>query len=163
MTTSSPRAARAASSSRDELPLIAQHAEVAHHLVDIGQPRLGHAAQRQPQLQHIFPGAYVPSLREALLAIESAGFSTRDVENLRLHYALTMQHWLERFEKHADRVARRFDADFVRAWRLYLASSIAAFGCGSVQLFQLLFARPGYRSAWTRAGWTTEPHGAAQA
>jgi cyclopropane-fatty-acyl-phospholipid synthase len=113
--------------------------------------------------KRIFPGAYIPSLREMLLVIEPWSLLPLDVEDLRWHYVKTLEHWLERFEKHADLVARRFDAGFVRAWRLYLASSIAAFGCGSVQLFQLLFARPGYRSAWTRAGWTTEPHGAAQA
>ena len=30
---------------------------------------------------------------------------------------------------------------FVRAWRLYLAGSIAAFTTGSLQLFQVAFAR----------------------
>jgi cyclopropane-fatty-acyl-phospholipid synthase len=34
-----------------------------------------------------------------------------------------------------------FDAAFVRAWRLYLAGSIAAFTTGTLQLFQVLFAR----------------------
>jgi cyclopropane-fatty-acyl-phospholipid synthase len=74
-----------------------------------------------------------------------------DVEDLRPHYAKTLEHWLERFEKHADAIEERFDASFLRAWRLYLASSIAAFRCGSVQLFQVLFARPDYQTAWTRA------------
>jgi cyclopropane-fatty-acyl-phospholipid synthase len=34
-----------------------------------------------------------------------------------------------------------FDKFFVRAWRLYLAGSKAAFTTGSLQLFQVLFAR----------------------
>jgi cyclopropane-fatty-acyl-phospholipid synthase len=92
-----------------------------------------------------------------LLVLEPWSLSPLDVEDLRWHYVKTLEHWLERFEKHAAVVERRFDASFVRAWRLYLASSIAAFGCGSVQLFQLLFARPGWRSDWTRAGWYAAP------
>ena len=100
--------------------------------------------------RRIFPGAYIPSLREMLLVLEPCGLSMLDVEDLRPHYAKTLEHWLERFEKRADEIQRRFDASFVRTWRLYLASSIAAFRCGSVQLFQVLFARPDYPAAWTR-------------
>jgi cyclopropane-fatty-acyl-phospholipid synthase len=101
--------------------------------------------------RRIFPGAYIPSLREMLLVLEPNGLSMLDVEDLRPHYARTLEEWLKRFEKHAGAIERRFDASFVRAWRLYLASSIAAFRCGSVQLFQVLFARPEYPAAWTRA------------
>jgi cyclopropane-fatty-acyl-phospholipid synthase len=101
--------------------------------------------------RRIFPGAYIPSLREMLLVLEPWNLCMLDVEDLRPHYAKTLEHWLERFEKHADAIQERFDARFVRAWRLYLASSIAAFRRGSVQLFQVVFARPDYRAAWTRA------------
>jgi cyclopropane-fatty-acyl-phospholipid synthase len=44
-----------------------------------------------------------------------------------------------------------FDEAFVRAWRLYLAGSLAAFRSGSLQLFQVLFARHGSNEIpWTR-------------
>jgi cyclopropane-fatty-acyl-phospholipid synthase len=101
--------------------------------------------------RRIFPGAYIPSLREMLLVLEPWNLCMLDVEDLRPHYAKTLEHWLERFEKHVAAIEARFDASFVRAWRLYLASSIAAFRCGSVQLFQVLFARPDHQAAWTRA------------
>ena len=39
-----------------------------------------------------------------------------------------------------------YDSDFVRAWRLYLAGSVAAFTTGSLQLFQVVFA-PGTSNA----------------
>ncbi|MCZ6575565.1 MAG: cyclopropane-fatty-acyl-phospholipid synthase, partial [Gammaproteobacteria bacterium] len=49
-------------------------------------------------------------------------------------------------------VSSMFDQDFVRAWRLYLSASIAAFTTGSLQLFQITFARPLDTSVpWTRA------------
>jgi len=36
-----------------------------------------------------------------------------------------------------------FDERFVRAWRMYLATSQAAFDIGSLQLYQMLFAPVG--------------------
>jgi cyclopropane-fatty-acyl-phospholipid synthase len=82
---------------------------------------------------------------------EPRGFSVLDVENLRLHYAKTLEHWLARFEARRDEVRERFDDDFVRAWRLYLAGSIAGFTTGWLQLFQVVFSRPGNnRVPWTR-------------
>jgi cyclopropane-fatty-acyl-phospholipid synthase len=101
--------------------------------------------------RRIFPGAYAPSLREIMQVLEPRSFSVLDVENLRLHYALTLQHWHERFEAVAPRVEAMFDAAFVRAWRLYLVGSLAAFRTGSLQLFQVLFARHGCNEIpWTR-------------
>jgi cyclopropane-fatty-acyl-phospholipid synthase len=90
--------------------------------------------------RRIFPGAYPPSLREMMAIFEPNRLAVLDVENLRLHYARTLEHWLERFEKSADTVAQMFDQRFVRTWRMYLASSVAAFQTGCLQLFQVLFA-----------------------
>jgi cyclopropane-fatty-acyl-phospholipid synthase len=103
--------------------------------------------------KRIFPGAYPPTLREVLAGIiEPRRFSVLDVENLRLHYARTLAHWLARFESATARVAAMFDETFVRAWRLYLAGSQASFNTGFLQLFQLTFARSGDNEvAWTRA------------
>lgn len=70
---------------------------------------------------------------------EPNGLSVVDVENIRLHYALTLRHWLERYELAVDRVRAMFDETFVRMWRLYLAGSVAAFESGTLQLFQVAF------------------------
>lgn len=102
--------------------------------------------------KRIFPGAYPPTLREALSVLEPFGFSILDVENLRLHYARTLRHWLSRFEASTDRVATMYDVEFVRTWRLYLAGSVAGFEVGALQLFQIVFARPDLNDLpWTRA------------
>ncbi len=102
--------------------------------------------------KHIFPGAHPPTLREMMQIFEPANLSILDVENLRLHYAQTLRHWLARFERSAQRVVGMFDERFVRAWRLYLAGSVAAFATGSLQLFQVSFARPQHNEIpWTRA------------
>jgi cyclopropane-fatty-acyl-phospholipid synthase len=101
--------------------------------------------------QRIFPGGYPPSLRESMDVFEPQNFSVLDVENLRMHYAKTLEHWLGRFESSFDTVVRMKGLEFARAWRLYLCGSVAAFRTGSLQLFQVLFA--GSRSpfiVWTR-------------
>ena len=102
--------------------------------------------------KRIFPGAYPPTLREMMDLFEPNGLSVLDVENIRLHYAKTLEAWLARYEENVDVVRSMFDETFVRAWRLYLAGSIAAFTTGKLQLFQVLFARSGVNDVpWTRA------------
>ena len=91
--------------------------------------------------KRIFPGAYMPTVREAMEVLEPWDFSVLDIENLRPHYAKTLENWLERFEKSAERVSEMFGPEFVRAWRLYLAGSVAGFRVGTLQLFQVVFAR----------------------
>jgi cyclopropane-fatty-acyl-phospholipid synthase len=127
-------------------------------LDDHGRGLLHFIGRNQPTLlnpwirKRIFPGAYPPTLREVFEhVLEPQAFSVLDVENLRLHYAKTLEHWRRRFDGAAADVDRMFDGTFVRAWRLYLAGSEAAFSTGSMQLFQVLFA-PGTSNAiaWTR-------------
>jgi len=63
-----------------------------------------------------------------------------DVENIRLHYAKTLDWWWQLYEESRDKVANMFDENFVRMWRLYLAGSRAAFVTGEMQLFQVVFS-----------------------
>jgi cyclopropane-fatty-acyl-phospholipid synthase len=102
--------------------------------------------------KRIFPGAYPPTLREMMDLFEPNGLCVLDVENIRLHYAKTLEWWLQRYEENVDAVRDMFDETFVRAWRLYLTGSIAAFLNGTLQLFQVLYARHGAKNVpWTRA------------
>jgi len=125
-----------------------EHGRGLLHFIGRNQP-----APLTPWIRkRIFPGAYPPTLREVFeRVLEPHDLSVTDVENLRLHYAKTIDHWLGRFEGAAGAVEQMFDETFVRAWRLYLAGSQAAFTTGSMQLFQVVFAR-GTSSAipWTR-------------
>jgi len=102
--------------------------------------------------KRIFPGAYVPALSEVLPILEQWRFTVLDIENLRLHYARTLEEWLSRYEKNFESVTSRYGMSFARMWRLYLAGSAAAFQTGSLQLFQITFA--GNKCAevpWSRA------------
>ena len=104
--------------------------------------------------RRIFPGAYPPTPGEVLTAVlEPWDFSVLDLENLRLHYMRTLQHWRSRFESSVEHAASLFDPAFVRSWRLFLAGSEAAFAAGWLQLFQVSFARGRDNELpWTRAG-----------
>lgn len=102
--------------------------------------------------RRIFPGAYPPTLAQITQILEPRDFAVLDVENLRLHYALTLRHWCERFERAAEPIRQRLGERFVRMWRLYLCGSRAAFQCGSLHLFQVVFARSTNNAIpWTRA------------
>jgi cyclopropane-fatty-acyl-phospholipid synthase len=92
--------------------------------------------------KRIFPNAHAPALSEVFeRVLEPWDFSVLDVENLRRHYVETLAHWLQRFESSASASEAMFDEAFVRGWRLYLSGSQAAFTAGSLQLFQVVFAR----------------------
>jgi cyclopropane-fatty-acyl-phospholipid synthase len=119
------------------------------HFIGRNQP----ARYSRWMAKRIFPGAYIPALRQALEIFEHRNYSVLDVENLRLHYAKTLEHWLDHFEKSQQQILSMYDARFVRAWRLYLAGSLVAFLSGSLQLFQVVFAGPRCRPIW----WTRAP------
>ncbi len=117
------------------------------HTIGRSQPRPLDAWIRK----RIFPGGYAPSLAEMSEIFEPYRFSVLDVENLRPHYAKTCQAWLDNFEAVEDQVADMYSEEFVRAWRLYLAGSVASFQYGTMQLYQVLFAPAGNNDVpWTR-------------
>jgi len=90
--------------------------------------------------KRIFPGTHVPAITELMAMFQDGGFSVLDVENLRLHYAETLRHWQQRYLAVRDQVRADYDAQFARAWTLYLAGARAAFLAGTIQLFQVVFA-----------------------
>ena len=116
---------------------LTQNGRALVHTIGRNRPRLMNAWIEK----RIFPGAYPPTLKEMMEIFEPNRFSVLDVENLRLHYAKTLAHWLARYDASEDQVQKEFGEDFARAWRLYLAGSQAAFLAGGLQLFQVVFTR----------------------
>jgi len=100
----------------------------------------------------IFPNAHPPALSEMMRIFEPNGFAVLDVENLRLHYERTAQHWLARFQRAWPEIVTRVPEETARAFELYLAGTVAAFRCGWMCLYQVVFARAKSDAApWTRA------------
>ena len=89
--------------------------------------------------KHIFPGGYVPSLSEAMAAIEDEGLTTTDIEVWRLHYAYTLKHWYDRFQANREKAAALYDERFCRMWTYYLVAAEMSFRLGiqNVLQFQL--------------------------
>jgi len=90
--------------------------------------------------KYIFPGGYLPCLAEIIREMGKTGFSILDVENLRWHYAKTLEHWVGNYELNVGKIREMFDEAFVRQWRLFLNGSIAGFSYGDSRLFQVLFS-----------------------
>jgi len=88
--------------------------------------------------RRVFPDGYAPSVAEISRVFEPNDLVVLHMENLRSDYATTLAHWLRNFDAAAAGPLAGYDAAFLRTWRLYLASSQAAFLTGWAQLYQFL-------------------------
>ena len=111
---------------------------------------IGHVGHFQTEFfirKHVFPGGWIPSLAHTIAAMERAGLEVLDIENLRRHYALTLDAWTERFERNWQAIRaldpRRFDERFRRIWRAYLVGCAEMFRspAGYTHLFQIVFSK----------------------
>ena len=97
--------------------------------------------------QHVFPGGWIPSLADVIVAMEDCGLEVVDIENLRRHYAPTLDAWAERFTRNWDRIRaldpKRFNERFRRIWHTYLIGSAEMFRSTMwyTHLFQIVFSK----------------------
>jgi cyclopropane-fatty-acyl-phospholipid synthase len=97
--------------------------------------------------RHVFPGSFIPSVTAM---VESAGRAGElrliNLEDFGPSYALTLQHWRQRFLSRLDRVrAQGYDERFIRLWEFYLCYCEGGFRERSISDVHLLLARPGNR------------------
>ncbi|OPX86382.1 MAG: Cyclopropane-fatty-acyl-phospholipid synthase [Pelotomaculum sp. PtaB.Bin013] len=90
--------------------------------------------------KYIFPGGYIPSLREVISLLPDYNLHVLDIESLRMHYAMTLERWAEGFEKHTDKIRDMYDERFVRMWRLYLRSCASSFRVSGLNVHQILLS-----------------------
>jgi cyclopropane-fatty-acyl-phospholipid synthase len=111
---------------------------------------IGHVGRRDTEYfirEHVFPGGWIPSLADTIVAMEECGLEVVDIENLRRHYALTLDVWAARFDRRWARIhaldANRFDERFRRIWRCYLLGCAEMFRSSTSQthLFQIVFSK----------------------
>jgi cyclopropane-fatty-acyl-phospholipid synthase len=97
--------------------------------------------------KYVFPGGWIPSLADVVVEMERAGLEVLDVENMRRHYALTLDAWAERFDRNWERIRaldpRRFNERFRRIWRVYLYGCAEMFRSpvSQTHLFQVVFSK----------------------
>src|SRR6185369_16133682 len=111
---------------------------------------IGHVGVRDTEYfirQHVFPGGWIPSLAETIVAMEDYGLEVVDIENLRRHYALTLDEWSARFDRNWEIIhaldPKKFDERFRRIWRTYLIACAEMFRSPAerTHLFQIVFSK----------------------
>jgi cyclopropane-fatty-acyl-phospholipid synthase len=91
--------------------------------------------------KYIFPGYHIPSLSQMVISSEKVRLIASDVEMLRLHYAYTLRHWLERATKARADIEAMYDARFFRMWEFYLVGGIVMFESGAACNYQVQYVR----------------------
>jgi cyclopropane-fatty-acyl-phospholipid synthase len=91
--------------------------------------------------KRIFPGSYLPSLSQLTPAIEAAGLWMLDCENLRLHYARTLNCWFANLKRHEKEVRDHFGERFFKAWEYYLVSCELGFRHQGLTVYQILIGK----------------------
>ena len=91
--------------------------------------------------KYIFPGGYNPALSEIVRGYEGLKFFPTDIEVLRVHYALTIDHWYDRTVAAKDAIVALYDERFYRMWTFYLAGAAAAFRTGGMVNYQIQLSK----------------------
>ena len=91
--------------------------------------------------KYIFPGGYIPSIRQVVDVLPDYDLHITDFENLRIHYAMTLDIWRERFQRRRPVVEKLFDEQFCRMWEFYLGVSSGSFRYGELSLSQIVFTK----------------------
>lgn len=117
-----------------------------HTIGRYGGPSVTDAFTRK----YIFPGGYIPALSEVVGASEKCRFMITDVEILRVHYALTLEHWYARTVAAREQIEALYDARFFRMWCFYLAGAAVAFRFGGMCNYQIQYSRSRHGLPLTR-------------
>ena len=113
--------------------------------------KLGKATTPDPFTdKYIFPGYHLPSISQMAASTEKFRLITTDIETLRLHYAYTLRHWLQRTRKAKKQIVALYDERFFRMWEFYLSGGVVAFESGSMCNYQLQYVRDRYALPITR-------------
>lgn len=93
--------------------------------------------------RYVFPQGELPHISLALKEMAAAGLEPVDVESLRRHYALTLNHWTERFESASDQLRELAGEKRWRIWRMYLAGCAYGFTHHWISVYQILAVKSG--------------------
>ena len=89
--------------------------------------------------KYVFPGADAsPPLSTMLRAMEKAGFGIYSVENISIHYSLTIRRWHENWQRNAEAVRKSYGERWYRLWNFFLAWSWRVGAQGNSECFQVV-------------------------
>lgn len=88
--------------------------------------------------RYIFPDGELEGPGYLLSMMSDTGFEVRHEENLREHYAKTLNAWLANLDAHWEEAVAEVGLRRARIWKLYLAGSEWGFDRNNIQLHQIL-------------------------
>ncbi|WP_347556313.1 cyclopropane-fatty-acyl-phospholipid synthase family protein [Robbsia sp. KACC 23696] len=103
--------------------------------------------------KYVFPNGELPHIGLALKTMQEGGLEAFDVENLRRHYAKTLDIWADNFEKATPTLREMVDEERFRIWRVYLAGCAYAFDNDDVAIYQIVGRKAGRKGTtlpWSR-------------
>jgi cyclopropane-fatty-acyl-phospholipid synthase len=102
-----------------------------------GLPRRGFIGR------YVFPDGELTGSGDIAGAMEDAGLEVQHHENLRVHYARTLQAWCDNLVDNWDECVAEAGLATAKVWGLYMAGSRLGFERNSIQLHQVLATRTG--------------------
>ena len=125
--------------------LLADDGAVLNHGITSTDPESAESPWRGGDFieRYVFPHGELPHVGLALREMCAAGLEPVDVENLRRHYALTLNCWAARFEQAGARLRNIAGEKRYRIWRVYLAGCAHAFANNWIALHQILAVKAG--------------------
>ena len=105
--------------------------------------------------KYVFPGADASMpLSFVCNNLERAGFEIHSVENIGIHYSLTIDRWYRNWLSNRDEVVKAYGERWFRLWEIFLAWSTLIAERGGSTAFQLVCNKN--RSAFERKRWIGE-------
>jgi cyclopropane-fatty-acyl-phospholipid synthase len=133
--------------------LLHPHGEMLLQAITITDQRYDSARKSVDFIKrYVFPGGFLPSVTAMANAMtRKTSMRIIDIEDIGLHYALTLNHWRRRFFARLQDVRDQgFSNEFIRMWEFYLCYCEGAFNeraIGNVQLHAMgPHARPAIAS-----------------
>jgi cyclopropane fatty-acyl-phospholipid synthase-like methyltransferase len=89
--------------------------------------------------KYIFSGADASMpLSFVVDKLEKAGFEIHSVENVGIHYSLTIKRWYDNWLQHRDEIVAKYGEQWFRIWHVFLGWSVQIAAQGSSTCFQIV-------------------------
>lgn len=92
--------------------------------------------------KYVFPDGELTHISKVLEIMSREGLECSDIENLRIHYAKTLWHWVDRLETNQDQALALVGDKKFRIWRTYMAGFAVAFERNWDAIHQVLASKP---------------------
>lgn len=104
--------------------------------------------------RYVFPDGELSGVGRITMAAQDAGLEVRHVENLREHYALTLEGWCNNLVDHWDEALNEVTIGRAKVWGVYMAGSRLAFERNEIELHHVLAVKT---DALGDASWPLRP------